>query len=817
MMNRRFFTLITSGFALLALTALFWFAGETRAAVESADLPGLEDLEGLNNSPTITAVQPHSAPNDITTDIVIQGTGFTATISGTEVITAPMVYLGNEGLVDVILGSTTTLSATLPWGLEPGIYPLTVVNPDGISATLPGAFTVTNGIGVWTSNGPYGGKIGQLVVHPRQPIVIALGYDVGIFVSEDATGHWEMAFRKPSWHDEYTFDAQDDGVIYVGDDHGLYRTLDGSQTWEKISIRPDWWEHTPVAHPTLPGVVFAAVGSYLNPGEVGGVFRSDSFGTSWITLTEGVTDTHFTSLAIHPIYTQTLAAGTVSGNIFYSLDGGQTWDWSTQLTDTVAGLYFNPFEPLQVWATLGATSGKGVPGEVQKLYKSEDWLNWDKIETGAGLYSDGRFGWDMDFTPGKIWATTAGIYLSTDNGITWTRQTDGPCGAAGWLAINPVDPLEMYVGGDLGVCKSADGGLTWQQSNEGLAAIIPAETAVDPNDPETVYVRAGSLDLAKSENGGQAWRVLDIGIGGGPHVGLAVDPFISDRLYVNNMLSTDGGVTFNPLTFTLPITWTGWSIDGVTHFAPHPTQPGHILAGVGVSVVHTHNCLIYASDDYGAHWNFLGPTQPISGVVEIAYDALDPDLVYAATGTTGLWKSTNGGQSWATLTLPEDRTEVWEVFTHPDTLNQVYAWTNKASVGYRLFVSPDAGETWSAMPDGLANPFYFAPTQPTSLFAVCGEGNLALCRSWDGGYHWETVKEVRQEITTLSGGSDGERVIIYVGTKGGEVSAEPGAALALNTAPFSSIPGLGSVMGGGVYRLTTLVSPPWLYLPLIIK
>jgi len=59
------------------------------------------------------------------------------------VATAPTVYLGDQGLVEVIWVDTATLSATVPWGLVPQAYSLTVVNPDGISATLSSAFTVT--------------------------------------------------------------------------------------------------------------------------------------------------------------------------------------------------------------------------------------------------------------------------------------------------------------------------------------------------------------------------------------------------------------------------------------------------------------------------------------------------------------------------------------------------------------------------------------------------------------------------------------------------------------------------------------------------
>jgi photosystem II stability/assembly factor-like uncharacterized protein len=777
---------------------LFWAGSDRAGALDQGPMLSPDQMQ------TVIAVQPDAAPNDLDTAIVITGTNFEAGAN---------VQLDDTSLAGVTWIGGTRLEATVPWGLDPGVYTATVVNPGGAPSSLPNAFTVTQGIGVWTTNGPYGGGVGQLVLHPVTPTTVyALGSDVGLFVSDDAATHWEMAFLLPRVYADIAFDAQNADVMYVGDGHTLNRTMDGAQTWEGISIRPGgWWEHVPAAHPTLPGVVFAAVGSWRYPEQVGGVFRSDDYGTSWITLTVGLTDTHFTSLAVHPILTQTMLAGTESGNLFYSLDGGQTWIWTTQLTDTVANLYFNPFEPLQAWAT---TSGES--DVLPSLYRSQDLVHWAPITVDDNLA--GRYSWDMDFTSGTIWATTDGTYFSTDDGDTWTRlDSEGPCGPGAWLAINPQNPQEMYDAPFIqGVCKSEDGGLTWRQVNDGLAAIIPAETAVDPNGPDTIYVRAPGLDLAKSESGGQAWRVLNIGIGGSPRVGLAVDSFLPNHVYANTMRSEDGGDTWQAMTFTLPITWNGWGIGGVSSIVPHPAIPGRILSGLSVSNGTSDNGLLYASNDHGEHWSYIGPAQPIGAISQIAYDSENPDLIYVATWASGLWKSADSGQSWMNIIPLEGFTEAWQVFTHPVLTDNVYAFVRQPPHGeFKLLISYDAGETWATLPGGPGGPFYFAPTQPPSLYSACFLNDLMyLCRSWDGGYTWEVVNEMQQEITTLAGGTDGERTIIYVGTKGGQVSSIQ-STLTLHAQPFAVMPGRGSLLGAGVYRLT-LLPPKRVYLPLVV-
>jgi hypothetical protein len=142
MERKQFATLIVILASTTALLLLFCLLGRTDSEAPGAALAALLD------APTVMGVDPTSTPNDLDTSIVITGTGFTAGLSGTLVITPPLAYLGDTALEEIIWVNTTTLSATVPWGLEPGVYTLTVVNPDGISSTLQNAFTVTEGIGV---------------------------------------------------------------------------------------------------------------------------------------------------------------------------------------------------------------------------------------------------------------------------------------------------------------------------------------------------------------------------------------------------------------------------------------------------------------------------------------------------------------------------------------------------------------------------------------------------------------------------------------------------------------------------------------------
>ena len=66
----------------------------------------------------------------------------------------------------------------------------------------------------------------------------------------------------------------------------------------------------------------------------------------------------------------------------------------------------------------------------------------------------------------------------------------------------------------------------------------------------------------------------------------------------------------------------------------------------------------------------------------------------------------------------------------------------------------------------------------------------------------------------MSGGSDGERLIVYIGSPGGFVSSLPEAQ---TSDAIDVTPGRGSLTGAGVYRLTIILPEDWLFLPVVVK
>jgi photosystem II stability/assembly factor-like uncharacterized protein len=701
---------------------------------------------------------------------------------------------------------------------------LTVETPGEGSGSLPNGFTVTPGIGVWTTGGPYGGEIVGLVLHPLTPTTVyALAHNAGIFASYDGAAHWQPILLDAT-PNLLVFDA-DDLVAYFGSAGCLLRTEDGGSTWESILPPGSYGSFYPAAHPITPGVVY--VGSSAHPG----LFRLDDYGDTWVTLTVGLTDTHIMAIAFHPQDPDKMLVGTRDGNVFLSTDGGETWDFRARVSSHIERLYFNPSEAHEAWATTESPYTHYHPPHL--LYKSEDpeLGVWTPITVAGGNVVR-----SLTFLSDTIWSAGAEGFTSTDGGASWSPVSRAGL-LPGWMedtrefAIDPNNPDVVYAG-DLGhaMFKSSDGGATWSKTNEGLAAVVPRGLAVSPTDPDTLYAETYALGVVKSSNGGHSWRSLGIGKGGFAKP-LAVDPVTPTRVYMGDQgsgdvrlqISEDAGDTWHEMTATLPVTWSGWKAD-ILEVAPHPNISGTILIGArfllswALPDAGTERGAIYASDDYGEHWEYLGPTEPISRVVEFAYDAVDPNLVYAATYGTGLWKSTDGGTNWQQVTSFPGVPWLWSVAAHPDVPGSVFVKCDRAPIADpTLFVSQDAGETWEALPpcDDCGSLLFVPPERrkpPYTLYAGPNRTN-GLFRSTDGGYTWEQVEDVpATDIYSLAAGSDDERVVVYVGISGGVVSPQSQAAAASDV-----IPGRGSVMGGGVYRMTTRLLNQRVYLPLIFK
>ncbi len=384
--------------------------------------------------------------------------------------------------------------------------------------------------------------------------------------------------------------------------------------------------------------------------------------------------------------------------------------------------------------------------------------------------------------PSVIWLLATILLISTPPAFAaagiWTPL--GPDSASVYaLAVHPRNPRILYAGTEAwGVFKSVDGGATWRSSNAGLGTGSPdvwiRALVIDPRDPDNIY--AASLSgrgVFRSENGGRSWAPASQGLpraGAGFHGidSLILDPRSPRTLYAGSLggvfRSTNGGRTWTPRRSGLPagrtisalaldrstgVLYAGgglgrlyrsadqgksWrtSDSGIPRSAPilsltiDPGESRRLLAGTTAG--------LFRSTDAGRSWKRVLPAEEV--VEAVIFQA--SRLAYAGTLQSGVFRSDDGGATWAPGT---------ERITDPQILSlasghqTVYAGTFGKRQPGGVFRSRDHGDTWEPIQRGLSTVLVeeiaVDPSDPDVLYASAGQ--LGLFKSSDGGAHWEAL------------------------------------------------------------------------------
>jgi len=293
------------------------------------------------------------------------------------------------------------------------------------------------------------------------------------------------------------------------------------------------------------------------------------------------------SIAVHPQRPNTIYVGTIGRGIFRSDDSGQTWH----------------------------VRSVGLTG----------------LEIGTIKIDP--FNYDVVYC-----STTSGAFRSRDRGENWTDISDGlAISHTTDIALDPSQPDLVYVGTwGAGVYRSEDAGEHWISTNSGLTNWAVHDISIDPLSPNQMYV-ATLQGVFGSEDAGRTWRYL------GPKRAdvktVAVDPTNTDVLYAGVwdqgvFLSEDRGRT--------------WVLASAGLTDKRIRSKFTIVAGTGEIYVGTWGGKIFCSHDGSRHWNLV--TDGLGIARAIANDPRDPRVLFLATNN-GLFKSTDGGQTWSATGL----------------------------------------------------------------------------------------------------------------------------------------------------------------------
>jgi photosystem II stability/assembly factor-like uncharacterized protein len=137
----------------------------------------------------------------------------------------------------------------------------------------------------------------------------------------------------------------------------------------------------------------------------------------------------------------------------------------------------------------------------------------------------------------------------------------------------------------------------------------------------------------------------------------------------------------------------------------------------------------------GNGWVSKGPAQGI--VNTVAVDPLIPGTLYAGTDQAGVFKSTDGGETWVAVNTGLPALRIWKIAIDPQLSSTLYVTV----LGGGIFKSFDGGDNWSEAHTGIppsARGGVLAldidPQTPTTLYAGTNGDNLF--KTTDGGNSW---------------------------------------------------------------------------------
>jgi len=819
MIKRMLICAATLLIALLVLASWSWVTGVNRE-------PVLRPVSASTlTDPVIFALEPTSAPNNLDVTIAINGSGFDAGLSGTLVLTTPRVYLGDVLLDDMQWISSTTLTATIPWGQLPGVYTLTVVNPSGERGKLSDAFTVTNAIGVWITEGPYGGQIRDLAVSPvTSQTAYAVAHGGGLFSTRDGGKNWQLVDSTPGANGVCFGPPPTYTLYYWGP--GLQYSPDDGMSWAGLYSEGVSYL---ALDPQDPQRFWIAVSE--------GVRLSTNGGKDWDTRSNGLpTDTQVTHLAVHPTNPEIVFAGTFSGRVFKTTDEGHTWFPSEDgLPDLFSynetrALAIHPFLPDVLLFS------RQHSYEISHYRSSDGGLTWTPMHAnplGDGL-SDGFIS-DLHFSThvsGTVFASmmgeAAGI-VSYDGGITWQPVCAAADDGMYSIGVNLVNDEVEYLGGwTNGVYRVAHDTQTAELATQGISALTVADIAAAPSRPETVYLAVERPGVYKSDDAGYHWLLLNL-----PSqfaYAVTVAPQNPNLMYAGSgriEWNPDGGTTW--AWADMPVTY-GNTIHAI---AIDPLLPNVMFAG-GQNTDAMNNedrniGTLFRSTDGGIGWLELSPTEHISMVNSIVVNPANHDTVYLTTDAggrgmywvpslgLGIFRSIDGGDTWHPLKNGIGDMPVSALAVHPQQAEVLYAGSVLSSeMRGTVFKSIDGGTFWISTSLRLSwswvEDLVIDPLPPHTIYAATGEG---LFFSTDGGETWQHDPGYlgNVEIFGLAISAADERTILYAATRGGVVVSELNR---WHTHLSTTAPGY---VQGGVYQFTIDHRQPvgQVFLPLVLR
>lgn len=547
----------------------------------------------------------------------------------------------------------------------------------------------------------------------------------------------------------------DDGrVVLAATSRGLFRSADGGTTWEAVTRGlPHAATRELAFAPSVPATVYLTLATTARDQEPwnGGVFCSVDAGVTWEARNDGLPRqvarggqsaymaSNLKEIGVDPRDPQVLYVGNqswVAAGAWKTLDGGRHWSRTSIHHGDAPNMdygWIREWGPaVECLALCPARPDRVVFGTSGHVFVTDDaGTTWQ--QRYCEMLPDGRFaGTGLEVTcahdvvqdprrPERLYLCYAdiGLLLSEDSGKTFRRCVEGMThrGNTFTMVIDPDAPDTLWAAtgqwasnqGD--VCRSTDGGATWQvvgKPETGLPVGQTRHLRIDlrsPSGARRLLVTSKGNGVYESVDGGTSWHDisgdLPAGVRGQP-CGLLLDPRDSRHL----LLPLDGSVANGAGVYETRDGGATWRLVSsgldVGHIQCLAAGPGNLnTLYLGAREFYDRSVTppvmrpggVFVSRDSGATWRRVLDYHFVSA---LAVSPRDSQVVYAGTTdhpyhddyrAEGVLKTTDGGVTWTRQNTGISLPQIAFIRISPHDPTVLYA----GSGGNSVFVGRDRG------------------------------------------------------------------------------------------------------------------------------
>jgi photosystem II stability/assembly factor-like uncharacterized protein len=541
--------------------------------------------------------------------------------------------------------------------------------------------------------------------------------------------------------------------------------------------------------------------------------------TPWESLGPGNVGGRIRAIVINPNAPNVMYVGGVSGGVWKSDNGGSSWyplnDFMASLDVTT--LAMDPTNAVVLYAGTGEEfSGSTGPSPNFSappgagVFKSTDaGLTWTQLPSTVSAQWGfvNRLSHHPTSSNILLAATGSGVFRTVNGGTSWANVLSGV--DAYQVKFHPTDGTKALCGTSTGFYLSTDGGVTWTQQTTGAANKLPSPIQRCEGDfaktDSSIYVNVNlnNGEVWRSTDGGTTWTQRSTGVGyfgGGAGQGqydnaIWVDPTNSSLIVLsgrNLQRSADGGATLTKI---------GGDVSGAIKPYVHPD-------------IHS----IVSHPQYNGTTNktvFIGCDGGIYGTTDITTASLSSGWQYlnSSLGTTQFYSGAvasdgslvaGGAQDNDRLHyVPPGGMESWAVATAGsaaggDGTTTVIDFTNAQRVyaltasGLNIGRSDDGGTTFNTKTTGISDTgLWVSPLvmDPNNANALVA-GGTKIWKTTNNADNWTLIRNTIATTPTCSviDIAKGNSNIIWVGYSNGQLSRTTDGGTNWSNLPGTGLP-----------------------------